>query len=269
MLILVYGVPKSASTFATALARTMAQAAGHDQDALRDAHIIGDDKTGFVADLTTLEAIDRRLPESAMLVLKTHSPRNPSVDRLERAGRLRSIVTYRDPRDAALSAFEAAEKARAEGSDYQRFVELHSLDQAIESTLRHIDDIARAWLLAPDPLKLDYTYLTSSAEAASDIARHLDLDPATATATAAVERLVSGKQRVYNFNVGESGRYRTHFNPAQLREVERRVGDYVRYCEGDRAALRPTAAGSPLRKIGRQLRKQPLRAALRRLRDKK
>ncbi|MGR9093061.1 MAG: hypothetical protein ACU85U_21020 [Gammaproteobacteria bacterium] len=258
MLILVYGVPKSASTFATALARTMAQAAGHDQGTLRNDYIAGDDKTGFVADLTTLGTIDACLPESALLVLKTHSPRNVTVDKLERAGRLRSIVTYRDPRDAALSAFEAAEKARAAGNTYQRFVELRSLDEAIESTLRHIDDVARAWLLAPDPLKLDYDYLTGSPEAAGDIARHLSLDPTTATT--AVRHLVSGKQRVYNFNVGESGRHRAHFDAAQLHEVERRVGDYVRYCEGVHAALRRDATASPLEKITRRLRAGLLRA---------
>lgn len=266
MLILVYGVPKSASTFATELARAMVQALGHDQIALRNAYISGEDKTGFVADLNVLGAIDERLPASAMLVLKTHSPRSTTVDKLERAGRLRSIVTYRDPRDAALSAFEAAEKARAEGNTYQRFVELRSLDEAIEATLRHIDEIARAWLHAADALKLNYTYLTASADAARDIARTLGIDPGSALAS--VEHLLSGKQRVYNFNVGESGRYRDYFTPAQLRTVEQRAGDYVRFCDGDHAALRPVAAGSSLQKIARHLRREPLRAALERLRDR-
>ncbi len=41
MLILVYGVPKSASTFATELARALVQALGHDQIALRNACISG------------------------------------------------------------------------------------------------------------------------------------------------------------------------------------------------------------------------------------
>lgn len=265
MLILVYGVPKSASTFATELARAMVQAIGNDQIAMRETYINSQDKTGFVADLDSLGPIDEQLPASAMLVMKTHSPRNATVERLERAGRLRSIVTYRDPRDAALSAFEAAEKARAESNTYQRFVELHSLDDAIESTLHHIDEVARDWLHNTRSLKLGYPYLTGSPDAALDIARALGIDPEAAMAS--VKHLVSGKQRVYNFNVGASGRYREHFTPAQLHAVEQRAGDYVRFCEGDHAALRPVAAGLSLQKIARHLRREPLRAALRRLRD--
>lgn len=255
MLILVYGVPKSASTFATAIARAMVQAAGHDQAALRDKHIPGDDKTGFIVDLADLAAIAHTLADSEMIVLKTHSPRDATVETLEARGVLRCIASYRDPRDAALSAFEAAEKARASNDHRQGFFQLESLDDAINFTIRHVDLVARPWLLAPAVLKLNYDFLTRTSEdAALQIAHHLGLEPKAAIHAA--RHLLSGKKRVYNFNVGQSGRYKDTFSAAQLRTVERRAGDYVSFCAGDDTALASSSRELPLRELERSVKQR-------------
>lgn len=253
MLILVYGVPKSASTFATAIARAMVQSAGHDQAALRDKHIPGDDKTGFIVDLEVLSAIADTLPDTDIIVLKTHSSRDKTVEALEARGVLRSIATYRDPRDAALSAFEAAEKARTSNDQRQGFFQLESLDDAINFTIRHVDLVALPWLLAPGVLKLNYDFLTQTSEdAALKIAHHLGLEPKAAAHAA--RHLLSGKKRVYNFNVGESGRYINAFSTAQLETVDRRAGGYVRFCAGDHAALAQSSRKLPLRELERRVR---------------
>lgn len=264
MLILVYGVPKSASTFATAIARAMVQAAGHDQIALRDKYIPGDDKTGFIVDLEVLSTIAEMIPITDIMVLKTHSPRSDTVAALETRDVLRSIATYRDPRDAALSAYEAAEKARAANDQRQGFFHLDTLDDAINFTIRHVDLVARPWLLAPAVLKLNYDFLTkTSEEAAVQIAQHIGLDPQTAGHAA--RHLLSGKKRVYNFNVGQSGRYKTSFSQEQLEAVESRAGDYVRFCAGEDAALGQSPRELPLRELERRVRNRIVESVGRRL----
>ncbi len=212
MLVLVYGLPKSASSYATELARGLAEAAGHDQVQLRERY----HEARFVQDLAELEAVCADLPEDAILVLKTHSPRNRTVAELEERGLLKSIATFRDPRDAALSAFEAGELARQQNDTYQTFYTLESLDDAIDFTIKHFDH-AEGWLASDATLKLDYHYLTPSGDQpARDIAAYLGIDPNLASA---VEDLTSGNRRVYNYNVGTSGRYVEHFTGEQIERL--------------------------------------------------
>ncbi|MEZ5558739.1 MAG: sulfotransferase domain-containing protein [Pseudomonadales bacterium] len=237
MLILVYGLPKSASTFAAELCRDLARAAGHDQEALREKYLGPDSGGGYVSNLPSLVELAGRMARDDLLVLKTHSPRMPELAALEADGVLRTLVTYRDPRDAALSAFEAGKKARESGDQSQGFYRLETLDDAIGFIARHINKVTRSWLLAPHALKLQYGYLTRSPlHAAADIARFIGLDdPAIVDAA---KELANGEKRVYNFNVGQIGRYKDVFSPAQLAMVTESLADYLAFCAGRKDELK-------------------------------
>jgi hypothetical protein len=238
MLVLIYGIPKSASTFAAELARSLAQAEGEQQAILRTRYLGDCNAGGYVNDFELLRELAEVVPRAERLILKTHGPRTPVIDELERSGVLRTIVTYRDPRDAALSAFEAGQKARSMEDESQGFFRLETLDDAIDYIVRHIDRVTRGWLLAAAPLKLQYGCLTRSPLNASlSIARHIGLE--SVDVEGATSDLVKGQRRVYNFNVGAIGRYADEFSKAQLAKVRNSLSDYLAYCGGDATRLKP------------------------------
>lgn len=236
MLVIVYGIPKSGSTFATEMARELLNAAGHDQKYLRAKYLPESAAQGYVplADIELAKLCDE-LPQEKLLVLKTHGSRTEEVRELEASGKLKVIVTYRDPRDAALSAFEAGQKARQKNDTSQSFYKLNTLDDAIDMTVSHIRMVTVGWLSDPGALKLQFGYLTRRAtEAAKDMASFIELDESVVNATHA---LASGKRRVYNFNKGVSGRGALAFTKEQNSFFGQRIGDFLAYCNGNRQPL--------------------------------
>ena len=114
-----YGMPKSGSTLAFELARTILEQAGVPQHKLAGGATHPGHPINFVRDMNG-EAIgklaDAIPPGAGPVVIKTHSHLFPKVGRMLEDGRLTGHAVWRDPRDIALSMLDAAREGRAWGS---------------------------------------------------------------------------------------------------------------------------------------------------------
>lgn len=109
-------MPKSGSTLAFELTRTMLEMAGHRQERLSGSVVHPDYPINFVQtlDQTTLEGLQRETcSHTGPLIIKTHSNLRPCIIQLLSQGELMGQAVCRDPRDISLSMLDAAREGRA------------------------------------------------------------------------------------------------------------------------------------------------------------
>lgn len=237
MILLTYGQPKSASTYLAELARRACALGGSDQNSLLAQHgadlpqLTGKFWSGSLAGIGELAA---RLDPGDRLGIKTHSPPPPNLTELLADADLRVLISYRHPGDAALSMFEAGAKARAEGDDRQPdFASLMSHREAIGAALDHVDNFLLPWLRTGAGTALSFDTLVQAPEQVLQIvAEAADVPLGALEADRTVRNLVSGRKRVYNFNRGESGRFRTAFAPEDIAYLTDHAGRFIAFCEG-------------------------------------
>lgn len=171
-----YGMPKSGSTLAFELTRTMLEMAGGNQDKLSVAAILPDSPINFVKtlDKPTLENLQQAsTSRSTPCVIKTHSKLFPCAARQLRSGRLIGQAVCRDPRDIALSMLDAAHENRAWGNGPKGpFRRAEETIPRIRAQVNHY----LAWAACDNILLLHYEQLAfNTAAAAARIAAQLDI----------------------------------------------------------------------------------------------
>ncbi len=166
-------------------------------------------------------------------VFKTHAPPSPWLRGLVASGAWRATFLYRDPRDAALSAFEHGERARREGSP-SSFAALVSLEAAIELMAREVQ-AAEAWMACSRAFVQRYEdLLASPRREAERLCAFLDIRLAPEAIDGVLEaRRRESEDRVegwehLHFNVGEAGRHRAAFSPHERAVAEARLGGFLR-----------------------------------------
>ena len=149
-----YGMTKTGSTLAFELARSALDLCGYPQDPAKLEGIIINARLNFVntlqkAGLQKTMAYARKLGHP--LVLKTHArPPEELADMIKR-GEAVVQVSYRDPRDMALSMLDHGIRARARGSN--SFSELKTLEQTLENIRQQFETLS-LWLKLPNVLPL-------------------------------------------------------------------------------------------------------------------
>lgn len=217
MLVICYGLQKSASTFCFQLISDVLEDAGYPQRQWRrqflktlPASTAGGITTTKKDNLETLlsEA------EDGWRAVKTHSVLTEFAKNLIAQNRVTAFATYRCPRDAALSMFEHAERQRAAGpGGPQGF---GSKIFTLEDAIRHVGSMlprAREWCEHPQVNTVSYEMLrTDSVGACALIAETLGL---TADAEKIVSKYESGEGKIQNYNVGRKGRFEAEATPEQ------------------------------------------------------
>jgi len=239
MIFLAYGQPKSASTFLTRLAIAAVGVSGSDSVAIKSRLFTGAlarQRSFWSGPLEPLSAVAHRLAADEHIVVKTHSPFADGLRPAIEDGRIRVLISYRHIGDAALSAFEAGERARERGETQQGFYALRSHRAAIDYIGMHFRTNTLPWLRAGVGTAFSYSQLTAApGQVIAHLADLLGVDRETQTQAPEIRRLLSGEERVYNFNKGVSGRYLDAFSPADLDYLETRYGRLNRFCEGQLA----------------------------------
>jgi hypothetical protein len=216
MLFISYGLQKSASTFCCQLTRDIAEAAGHDQAALR-ALLPPELRQGFV----NLKEYDLRkaaelIPCDRVLVFKTHSPMLRQVNDLLDEGLVMASATFRDPRDAAVAVYDVAAKDRAQGID-RIFGSIHSMREAIDLIAGNLWN-ANTWLSNPRVLPVPFDELAQRPEVSvRRLAAHMGVN---ADPNRILAPYRSGEQAIGEFNKGTSGRHRQAMSEADLAYAE-------------------------------------------------
>lgn len=103
-----------------------------------------------------VEEAVRRLPSYQTFVLKTHSALPNHLISYLVDGRIKAIITTRDPYDAAVSIHDKGEKARKTGT--KQFASVRSLDHALEISHKDMRKAA-IWRKMPRVLELPYTFI--------------------------------------------------------------------------------------------------------------
>lgn len=170
MLILCYGITKSGSTLTFELIKGMLASAGHVQERLPDGPVNPGHRVNYVQPLDRkrlnqlLAAVGER-----RIAVKTHAgfndPLFPYLEELHRAGRLRIVASYRDPREICLSLVDAGKRARADKK--KEFSEVTDLESAVPRVMEQVQKFRR-WGAVEGTLRLDYDLVAFSPDAALD-----------------------------------------------------------------------------------------------------
>jgi hypothetical protein len=161
-LVVAHGVPKSGSTFLYQVAKDITEAInGFSHYEAKNRFFPGMEVPDFVAqpEDAFVDSLLERLPPGAAFVFKTHGRITPKMASRLRSGRVKAMMSFRDPRDTAISMLDAGVKDREKGRD-RSFAALHEVEQAIGPT-RHGWRIARDWIDCPNLLLIPY-YLTAT-----------------------------------------------------------------------------------------------------------
>jgi hypothetical protein len=162
-----YGMPKSGSTLAFELTRTMLEMAGENQDKISSPAIHTDSPINFVKafDKTTLTSLQQATAtRSGPCVVKTHSKLFPVAAKELRAGQLFGQAVCRDPRDIALSMLDAAREGRAWGNGPNG--PFRQVEETIPRIRTQINNFL-AWASCENILALHYEQVAFDTEAAA------------------------------------------------------------------------------------------------------
>lgn len=188
MIYVSFGLEKAGSTLTALLTREILTAAGHPHIALspQDRADINpanglysrhglqtNNVNAWTRDV--VDAIDRRVPEGQIVMVRTHAPPCGEILDLVAAGRARCHVAVRDLRDVALSMLDRQDrfaKARRAGKTGIEHGNVRSTFDEIGKNLASLD----LWAEAAGALALDYEETAFlPAVTIGKIARHLDL----------------------------------------------------------------------------------------------
>jgi len=225
MIYLSYGMPKSASSYCYQLTDAMLRAAGHYREMCCKNYLPEKYHKVFL-DLNRdeISEIVELVPETEILVIKTHTCLTPVLDNLLRTGKVKASATFRDPRDAAISVLEAGENDR-KLKKFRKFNEIHTLNDAF-LFYKDIKHCITQWLLHPDVLKISYNLLAfNPLETALKLRDHLQIN---VDVEAIVKTFSSNlKEKIWEFNVGKSGRYKEYMTDSQKQQFFLEFSDLI------------------------------------------
>ncbi|MDP3858098.1 MAG: sulfotransferase domain-containing protein [Stagnimonas sp.] len=162
MIVLCYGMTKSGSTLTFELCRASLEARGHHQRRLSDA-VMRSGHAGNFMGKPSPALIDQALQElqdGERIAIKLHGLLDKDcrghLDAAVAAGRCRVLVSYRDPRDVALSLLDAGARLRGEQPLADRgFARFHDLQEAGLHVARQLQ-VCRNWASVRGALHLYY-----------------------------------------------------------------------------------------------------------------
>ena len=218
MLVICYGMHKTASTFTWTLARDYLRAhAG--KRIMAPADVVDCDAAWLAAQRRVIESRDR------VLIVKTHRPAAAELHVLARRGLVAALANYRDPRDMALSMLDAGRAERAAGNDNVMSA-IHGMEDAIATIRREIPQFL-GWAEASFCLPLEYEDICfDTVVTATGMAEHI---AGRVPVSGDVARIVDGIDRSgIRLNRACRKRHRREMNPAMQRRFGREFGNYMR-----------------------------------------
>jgi hypothetical protein len=227
-LYLSFGMPKSGSTLAFQLTRTLLELAGVAQDKIAEGITAAETKINFVQKLDG-SALDKLLDEAVNSpgprVIKTHSRIFPRVEAALKHGAIIGHAVCRDPRDIALSMLDAARENRDWGASQEG---PYQMVADTEKRLHTSVNMFLKWAATPNVMVICYERLAFDTESvAAEIAAQLGI---TVDIPRAIE-IVTGS-RFTQFNRGRSQRWKTEMDPTDASRLEVEFKDYIEaYCQ--------------------------------------
>lgn len=163
--------------------------------------------------------------------IKAHSGPTPMARLLIRTRQIRPTYIYRDPRDAALSAYEYGQRALAKGRP-NAFSHLDTIEKAIDFLAEYVTDW-RAWNAVSRVHVMRYeTFKSDYFPQAQALAIFLGVDTANPAIQTVLEQFAPEQAKKgdkgLHFHKGQSGRFRDTFTPPQQQYALDVYGDTLR-----------------------------------------
>ena len=199
-----YGLTKSASTLAYRLAWLSLEDAGFTQprvpppvvEEIHSVNFVTHVSESMMAELTRIARA-----QGYPLVVKTHVLPSPAVIEAVNSGQAKGSITFRDPRDMALSMLDHGAKARRKG-DFA-FREYGKLPDTLDAIRLQVDALTQ-WMRLPDMLPLTYDQVAfDTKNTVKKLQQHLGITGNPAK----IARMVSDK-RYIQFNKGIRDRHK-------------------------------------------------------------
>lgn len=239
MIVLSAGLPKSGSAWYFNLTNDLLVAAGHqDVRAVRQRYHLHSVIKYATCQIDSASRLAKPLilvPHflGNTFVIKTHAAPTGQVRALISAGIAEATYIYRDPRDAAVSAFEHGCRLREEGKTHS-FAKLDTMEAAIRNVQRHLE-AWDAWVKYGRALMVRYEdLLADPVEELERLADYLALDVptrvlpqiATTYQPANLPQIIKEKGRLH-FHKGITGRFREIMTGKHLDLCRQQFGDYL------------------------------------------
>jgi len=162
-------------------------------------------------------------------VIKTHSGPQRLARWLIGRGWMKVAYIYRDPRAAALSAYEYGKRMREAGRS-NAFSHLETIEQALYFMVPYLDIWAQ-WMALPQVLKMRYEDLRSHFDREVErLAQFLGMPEGHPALDEVRQRYRPGVKtghRGLHFHKGEVARFRQVFTPEQQALSQQLFGDYL------------------------------------------
>jgi len=147
MLIISYGMPKSASTFTFQLLCDVAKK-DSDQKAIRQnlpAHL----KDPYLVSLDLLDELESNIPPHAHYVVKTHVAFDEQIAKLIKEKRIKAICQYRNVLDVLVSMLDSGKNERRKPPEIQRepFKSIYKANDAIPLVVQFVES-TKPWIAA-------------------------------------------------------------------------------------------------------------------------
>ena len=215
MIILSFGMPKSASSFAFQLVSEMAGLAGYDQLEIRRKYLVGHQQNAFqMLNPGNCGGLFQSIPDDEIYTIKTHGSFCEPIEHGLSHGKIKALATYRDPLDMAVSLLDAGEKERLRPTHQQRkdFAELFTLSDAIKVIDWSVDE-ADKWLSNPFTMNVPYTEVFNGAEqVAIKLQNFLGLGE---NAVVACNKYLLNKNKILEYNVGGLERWKNRLTSGE------------------------------------------------------
>jgi len=238
MIILSAGLPKSGSAWYFHMTNDMVRAAGfHDANEVKEQfnlHTILKFDTCNIQEPTPekLQLLIAPPLNEYTFTVKTHFPPDSTLLDYMARGRIKATFIYRDPRDIAVSGYEAGEKLRQRGIK-NRFAKLTSMKNAIYWAEEWLKRSWEKWKPVEGVLFVRYEDLIEhSTKELKRLCEFMDFHVETETLERIFDRWSASKmksepQQMLHFNKGSAGRYRTVMSPEELELCSERLGSYI------------------------------------------
>jgi hypothetical protein len=235
MIVICYGMPKSASSFTFQLAAALVDCKYKVYKSLPEEDSLYINKLELGTYNNTYTSLPERvkshfflkslyidkldqaiydlvdtLPSDQVLVIKTHSPLSKPIESVLESGNALAIVNYRNPYDIIVSLKDVGERERLKekSQQLQGFSRIKSIDDA-KALIPKIIKGAKTWLDKKSKSLLYVSYQSvekTPFNVAWDINEFLQLNLKPNSIDTIVDYFISDKSKIKQYNIGVSGR---------------------------------------------------------------
>jgi len=226
MILIAYGLPKSASTFVFFTLTNLGEGAGETVWNRLDARMPEGRRNPYQPDIDAgyLDLVRANWPENELLPVKTHCSLNRVLAREILSGGIKACASFRDPRDSVLSLLDAGARDRADGKD-SFFAGLHTIEDAIDVVGLQILK-TMGWLELPGVMPVPFQL---AARHPDTLTRKLAAFAGTQDALSRVDQATPDKENVPEYNKGALNRHEAELSRADRARIEDQFGFHIRF----------------------------------------